>query len=52
MENSPSRKRAEARAAQRRLQAALRQELRRRQVECRYVGQCPVAQAGNCPGIC
>jgi hypothetical protein len=51
-DKSPSRKRADARAAQRRLQAALRQELRRRQSECRYSSQCPVARAGNCPGIC
>ncbi len=52
MDKSPSRKRADARAAQRRLQAALRQELRRRGADCRYCGQCPVARAGNCPGIC
>jgi hypothetical protein len=51
-DKSPSRKRADTRAAQRRLQAALRQELRRRQSECRYSSQCPVARAGNCPGIC
>ena len=52
MDESPSRIGAETRAAHRRLQAALREELRRRQVECRYAGQCPVAHAGNCPGIC
>jgi hypothetical protein len=52
MDNSSSRVPAETRAAQRRLQAALRQELRRRQLECRYAVQCPVALAGNCPGIC
>jgi hypothetical protein len=40
------------RAAQRRLQAALRRELRRRQQDCRYASHCPVALAGNCPGIC
>jgi len=51
-DQSPSRKRAEFRAARRRLQSALRQELRRRQSECRYASVCPVARAGNCPGIC
>jgi hypothetical protein len=51
-DKSPSRKRAQSRAAQRRLQSALRQELRRRQSECRYSPNCPVARAGNCPGIC
>ena len=53
MEKSPARKRAEARAAIRRLQQALRLELRRRGgTECRYVAGCPVAKAGNCPGFC
>ena len=50
--DKPSQRKPDPRAAQRRLQAALRRELRRRQAECRYVGGCPVAQAGNCPGIC
>jgi hypothetical protein len=53
MDKSPSRQRAEARAALRRLQVALREELKRRgQTECRYVAQCPIAQQGLCPGIC
>lgn len=52
MKDSPSRKRAEARAALRRLQESLREELHRRQVDCRYAARCPVAKAGNCPGIC
>jgi hypothetical protein len=38
--------------ALRRLQQALRQELKSRGTECRYVARCPVAKAGNCPGIC
>jgi hypothetical protein len=53
MDKSPSRQRAEARTALRRLQRALREELRRRgSAECRYVAVCPVARAGLCPGIC
>lgn len=53
MDKSPSRKRAEARAAMRRLQDALRTEMKRRgSTECRYVAQCPVAKRGTCPGIC
>ena len=52
MEKSPSRQRAEARAAMRRLQQALREEMKRRSAECRYVAKCPVARAGACPGIC
>jgi hypothetical protein len=53
MDNSPSRQRAEARAALRRLQQALQMELKRRgNTECRYAAQCPVAQKGRCPGIC
>ena len=52
MDKSPSRRRAEARAATRRLQQMLRQEIKRRGAECRYVAHCPVAKAGRCPGIC
>jgi hypothetical protein len=52
MDKSPSRRRAEARAAMRRLQEALRQEMKRRTHECRYAANCPVAKAGSCPGIC
>jgi hypothetical protein len=53
MDQSPSRKRAEARAAVRRLQEALQAEIKRRgTTECRYAAQCPVAQKGACPGIC
>jgi hypothetical protein len=52
MDKSPSRQRAEARAALRRLQEALREEMKRRSAECKYAADCPVAKAGNCPGIC
>ena len=53
MDKSPSRQRAEARAAVRRLQRALRVELQRRgKSECRYASSCPVAKANACPGIC
>jgi hypothetical protein len=52
MDKSPSRQRAEARAAARRLQEALREEIKRRGADCRYVADCPVAKAGACPGIC
>jgi hypothetical protein len=53
MDNSPSRQRAEARAALRKLQQALQLELKRRgTTDCRYAAQCPVAQKGACPGIC
>jgi hypothetical protein len=52
MDKSPSRQRAEARAALRRLQEALREEMKRRSGECKYAADCPVAKAGNCPGIC
>ena len=52
MEKSPSRQRAEARAAMRRLQQVLRMEMKRRGTECRYVARCKVAKAGACPGIC
>ena len=52
MDKSPSRQRAEARAALRRLQQTLRLEMKRRADECRYVANCPVAKAGACPGIC
>ena len=53
MDQSPSRKRAEARAAVRRLQEALQAEIKRRGfTDCRYAAQCPVAQKGACPGIC
>jgi len=52
MEKSSIRQRAEARAALRRLQQALREEMKRRGAECRYVVKCPVFKAGACPGIC
>ena len=52
MDKSPSRSRAEARAAARRLQQALRDEIKRRGADCRYVAGCPVAKAGACPGVC
>jgi hypothetical protein len=52
MDNSPRRARTKSEAAMRRLQAALRQEIKRRGLDCRYVARCPVAKAGNCPGIC
>jgi hypothetical protein len=53
MDKSPSRQRAEARAALRKLQEALRLEIQRRgNAECRYAAECPVAQKGACPGIC
>ncbi len=53
MDKSPSRQRAEARAALRRLQQALQLEIKQRgKTECRYAAQCPVAQKGACPGIC
>ena len=52
MDKPSSRKSADQVAAQRRLQAALRREIRRRQSERRYSSQCPVARAGSCPGIC
>jgi hypothetical protein len=52
MDKSLSRQRAEARAAARRLQEALREEIKRRGADCRYVAGCPVAKAGECPGIC
>ena len=41
-----------AKAALRRLQETLRQEMRSRSIECRYVAGCPVARAGACPGMC
>jgi hypothetical protein len=51
-EKSPSRQRAESRAALRRLQHTLRLEIKRKGVDCRYVARCPVAKANLCPGIC
>jgi hypothetical protein len=51
-DKSPSRQRAETRAAMRRLQQALRQQIKLKGVECRYVARCPVAKADACPGIC
>jgi hypothetical protein len=48
----PTERRRDRRPALRRLQEALREEMRSRAVECRYVAGCPVARAGACPGIC
>jgi hypothetical protein len=46
-------KRGPQQQALRRLQQALREELKHKGgVECRYVARCPVAKVGNCPGIC
>jgi|GEM_PF-2243680 hypothetical protein len=51
-DKSPSRQRAETRAAMRRLQQALRLEIKRKGIDCRYAARCPVAKANACPGIC
>ena len=51
-EKSPSRQRAESRAALRRLQQTLRVEIKRKGIHCRYFARCPVAKANACPGIC
>jgi hypothetical protein len=50
--SSPSRQRAENRAAMRRLQQALRMQIKRKGTDCRYASRCPVAKANACPGIC
>jgi hypothetical protein len=52
MDQPSKRTRSKGEAAMRRLQSALRQEIKRRGLDCRYVARCPVAKAGNCPGIC
>jgi hypothetical protein len=51
--SSPSRQRAETRAAMRRLQQALRMQIKAKgSTDCRYAARCPVAKANACPGIC